>query len=244
MKVTVIGRCGTYPVPGQATAGYLLETEEGRILIDCGSAVVEKLQSLARLEDVPAVMVSHYHHDHVADLGVLQYASLLAMQRQTRSRPLQAYLPAEPADDFRRYVFRPWCEAHPIREGDVLELYGMTIRFHRTVHPVPCLAMRFERQGRTLCYSADTSYHDGLIPFARGADLFICECNFFRDQDGTAAGHLNTLEAGKVAQEAGVPRLVLTHLPNGADHERLLAEVRTVYEGEVQLAEFGLSVEV
>ncbi|MBX5437376.1 MAG: MBL fold metallo-hydrolase [Alicyclobacillaceae bacterium] len=130
------------------------------------------------------------------------------------------------------------------REGDVLQLYGMTVSFHRTVHPVPCLAMRFETGGRALCYSADTSYHDGLIPFVRGADVFICECSCFRDEDGQAAGHLTTVEAGRVAQAAGVRRLVLTHLPNAGDHERLLAEVRSVFEGDVTLAAFGLSLEV
>lgn len=59
----------------------------------------------------------------------------------------------------------------------------------------------------TVVYTADSSYQDSFIPFSKDADLLISECNFYADQDGTSAGHMNSLEAGRIAKEAGAGEL-------------------------------------
>ena len=60
---------------------------------------------------------------------------------------------------------------------------------------------------------ADSSYQDSFIPFSKDADLLISECNFYADQDGTSAGHMNSLEAGRIAKEAGAGELVFWFFP-------------------------------
>lgn len=77
MKVTVIGYWGGFPAANEATSGYLFEHEGFRMLVDCGSGVLAKLQNYVSVEKLDAVVVSHYHHDHVADIGPLQYARLI-----------------------------------------------------------------------------------------------------------------------------------------------------------------------
>ena len=47
------------------------------VLIDCGSAVLSKLQLFLPVEELDAVILSHYHHDHIADVGPLQFAKLV-----------------------------------------------------------------------------------------------------------------------------------------------------------------------
>lgn len=71
MKVKILGYWGGYPSAGGATAGYLVTTDEGHILLDCGSGVMSKLPAEVKVEDLSGVILSHLHHDHMADLGVL-----------------------------------------------------------------------------------------------------------------------------------------------------------------------------
>ena len=77
MRVTVLGPWGAYPKSREATAGYLLEIEDQKNLIYCGSGVISVLQQYISLHDLTAVFISHHHYDHVADVGCLQYACLI-----------------------------------------------------------------------------------------------------------------------------------------------------------------------
>ncbi len=73
--------------------------------------------------------------------------------------------------------------------------------------------MRIEAEGKTLVYTADTAYFEELSEFAKGADVLLCESNFYKGMDGAAAGHMTSEEAG-ILQQANVGKLILTHLPH------------------------------
>lgn len=74
MKVTVIGCYGGFPAANEATSGYLFQSGDYSLLVDCGSAVLSKLFGYVPAEKLDAVVLSHYHHDHIADIGPLQFA--------------------------------------------------------------------------------------------------------------------------------------------------------------------------
>ncbi|MGG5833061.1 MBL fold metallo-hydrolase, partial [Bacillus pumilus] len=60
-------------------------------LVDCGSGVLSKLQQYIDIEELDAVLLSHYHHDHIADIGPLQYAKLVGYHLGKSSGPLPIY---------------------------------------------------------------------------------------------------------------------------------------------------------
>jgi ribonuclease Z len=103
------------------------------------------------------------------------------------------------------------------------------------------------RKGRMVVYSGDTRPHLAVIEASRGADLLIHEATFGGDELERAVetGHSTAAEAARVALEAGVKRLVLTHISPryGRDAPELLAEARAIFP-ETLIARDGMTVDV
>jgi len=121
----------------------------------------------------------------------------------------------------------------------------VTLDDGRTVSPPDLVGA--PRRGRTLVYSGDTRPHLALLEAARGADLLIHEATFGGDEAERAVetGHSTAAEAARVALEAGVRRLILTHISPRytRDAPELLAEARAVFP-ETAIARDGMTVEV
>ena len=89
MILKILGNNGPYPAPGGACSGYLLSSDSGntRILIDCGTGVLNRLLGECSLDALDAVILSHLHYDHMSDMLPMQYA----LQFNPRPRPLPVY---------------------------------------------------------------------------------------------------------------------------------------------------------
>lgn len=239
MKWTVIGYWGGYPGEKEATSGYLLEHEGFRLLVDCGSGVLAQAQSFVDVADIDAVIVSHYHHDHVADIGPLQFARLVESMTNGQLPELPIYGHTFDEDGFYRLNHEGYTKGYAYQPFQKLNAGPFTISFMKTEHPVPCYAMRFEAGDQSIVYTADSSYLSEFVAFAKDADLFVCECNFYEDQDAGKAGHMNSTDAATLANEAGVGHLLLTHLPHFGNHEDLIQQAGKTFSGKIDLARTG-----
>ncbi|HZG61577.1 MAG TPA: MBL fold metallo-hydrolase [Anoxybacillus sp.] len=240
MKVTVVGFWGGFPAAGEATSGYLFEHDGFHLLVDCGSGVLSQLQNYISVEELDAVIISHYHHDHVADIGPLQYARLIKKNLGASLEELPIYGHSFDRDAFIRLAHKDITKNIAYNPEETLQIGPFTIQFMKTQHPVICYAMRITAGDATVVYTADSSYLPEFVPFAQNADLLICECNFYAGQNAAPAGHMTSEEAATIARDANVGELLLTHLPHFGELDHLVKEAKAIFNGPVHLAQSGL----
>lgn len=239
VKCTIIGFWGGYPARGGATSSYLFEKDGFSLLVDVGSGALSTVQNYKHVMDIDAVVLSHYHHDHVADIGVLQYAWLVHSYLRSEKEILPIYGHTEDKEKFKTLTHE-CTEGIPYDPKDELKVGPFSIRFFKTNHPVICYGMRITDGDDVIVYTADTAYNKDWIDFAKGADLLITDCNFYEEQDGSAAGHMTSKEGATIASRANVGDLLLSHLPQYGDKKQLVVEAGKYFSGEIQLAKTGL----
>jgi ribonuclease BN (tRNA processing enzyme) len=71
MRFSVLGGCGAWPEAGQACSGFLVEYDGFQLVLDLGYATMPRLLEHIAADRVDAVIVSHGHPDHCADLNPL-----------------------------------------------------------------------------------------------------------------------------------------------------------------------------
>lgn len=243
MKITVIGYWGAFPNKNEATSGYLLQGKDYNILIDCGSGILSKLQNYIDLSKIDAVILSHYHADHISDIFPFQYEAAISSNLGKRKKPLEIY--AHNLDSkFNSLNYKGMTIAKVIDENTKLRFGDLNISFKWVKHEVPCLAMRFKEQGKVISYSGDTEWCNNVLEISKDADLLICETSLFNNQAEKIKGHLTAGEVGKIANMSKVKKLVLTHFPHYGNLDDLVKEAKEEFSGEVYKAETGLSFEL
>lgn len=248
MKLTVVGCSGSFPGPDSTASCYLVEHDGCAILLDLGNGSLGSLARFIDIYSVAAVVCSHLHIDHCADLCsyyvALRYRPDHVAQRVPvwgppgiAGRMAAMYdLPEQPGMkaefDFQELG------SGPIQIGPFV-ITSTLVR-----HAVDNYALRVEAGDRTLVYSGDTGPCPELITAAAGADIALFEASFLEGNDNPCCMHLTGAEAARAAAAANVGRLVLTHLVPWNDSRRVLAEAVAAWPGETVLARTGMTLEV
>jgi ribonuclease BN (tRNA processing enzyme) len=237
LKLTVLGNYGPYPKAGGACSGFLLISQEAKLLIDCGSGVVGKLLQHIDIEELDAVLLSHLHSDHAGDMLTLGYGVDIKIKKQLMKAPLTVYLPGDPVEEFIRIGERTSFAPIEIKDHMTAQIKDVSISFREMKHGYQNYAICIQKGNKKLVYSGDTMPNDELIEFAKEADLFLCEAGLLeRDEKSMRAMHLTAKEAGQIAEKAGVSRLLLTHFLPDSKIEYYMNEASSVYNGIMEMA--------
>ncbi|AXI00874.1 MBL fold metallo-hydrolase [Sporosarcina sp. PTS2304] len=239
MKITTLGIWGGYPKANSATSSFLIEHDGFHCLFDCGSGVLASLQNYIALDSLDAVVISHYHADHIADIGSLQYSRLIQYYLGHPSPPLPIYGHTLDEEQFTKLSYKEQTTAIELAAHQPITIGPFTVTACPTVHPVYCLALKFTVGNQSAVFTADTEWTDALIPFATDADILFSEANLYEEHIGISPGHLAGSQAGTLAEQAGVKQLILTHLPHHGEIQDILHEAKKTFAGPVELAEAG-----
>ncbi|WP_435174957.1 MBL fold metallo-hydrolase [Halorussus sp. AFM4] len=247
MQVTFLGTGSAMPTGERYQTGIVVGSEatDRRVLVDCGSGVLHRLQqSGIGYESVSTVLLTHHHLDHVADLLPLLKARWLAGEEH-----LEVVGPSGTkalVDDLLD-VFDYLEGRVDLRVREVgaheFEVAGFDVEGYETRHSVPCLAYRFDD---TFTYSGDSEAFAGLPNFADGCDALAHDCSFPDDVD--VDNHPTPTQLGEALAESGadIGRVFLTHLYPHTEgrHEEMLNAIEAVYDGDVRFADDLRTVEL
>lgn len=246
LSVTVNGSSGGYSGAGSACSSYLLRSGDDMMVLDLGSGSLGNLLKCTGPDGIGTVALSHLHFDHYADIFGLLTARRFWEQQLP---PLEVIAPSDALDKLAAPI------APKNREElkqlvnirtflDEIDLNGIKIQAAPGVHTCESWIMRIDMSGKTICYSGDTEMCDNLVKMAEGVDLFICESTFTGEFEEPMQGHLSATQAGQTATEAGVGRLILTHLWPTLCRSRAVEEAGKVFNGKIDMAEDGMLVEL
>jgi len=252
MRLTVIGCSGSFPGPDSPASCYVVEAPfEGRtyrLLLDLGNGALGALQRHLDPRDLDAIALSHLHADHCLDLCGLHV--LLRYHPQGHSRRLPVWGPAGTADRLAR-AYDLAIDPGMHEEFEFVTYSDSTMRLgpfdldvSRVVHPVESYALRVRHGSRTLVYSGDTGPSPELVDLARGADLLLAEASFVESRDNPPDLHLTGRQAAQHATDAGVGRLLLTHVPPWNAPDEVIADAASVAQVPFELVKAGSSYEV
>ncbi|MDX1931886.1 MAG: MBL fold metallo-hydrolase [Capsulimonadales bacterium] len=241
LKVTFLGTAAVLPeTDGDTVCHVVNET----VVFDTGWNAALRLPrfGLDPLR-ITHLLFTHFHHDHYLGLPQFLFQRQLLAAKATDTPPLILGGPAEDLETvvglaraFLQEARFPGVagsvELLPLVPGDGFSIGDLSINVGRSGHPVPAHGYRVEdtTSGAILCVTGDTEYTDELVRFHQGADLLITEASFGprAAPDNNPYGHMGAIDAARLAREAGVKRLALTH---ARQEQRVatLAAARTIF---------------
>ena len=228
IRLHVLGAGGAVPTATHGSAAYWLDIAGHGLLLDPGPGAMVRLVRQPGAPDdvdlVPAVLLSHLHLDHTADLAPL----LFALRTVLASNPAPLLL-AGPRGlagflDRLREVYGDWLQPRrreirvlELTPGQAVDLPGgglaetFAVAHEEQRFGQDCLGWRFtDAQGRRLVYSGDSGPCATLTAAARGCDLLLVECS--TPDDLAVPGHMSPAGVIALVEAARPARVVLTHL--------------------------------
>jgi len=239
VDVTFLGTGDAFSAGRRGNLALLIEASDFRMLVEAGPAIMQQLARInLQAAEIEWLFISHSHGDHA--LGF----PMLVLNRLPTPTPLRIYAGASAVAVLKALwelaytgfgIGRLNLCWHELAEQDAEEtqlVEGVILHTAAVPHPpgVPTLAARWDfAGGPALTFVTDTFPNAAAVELARGSDLLIHEASYSTtlqpNADPAVNYHSSAQQAGKVARQAGCPRLALVHLgPETGEHPDVLAE--------------------
>ena len=240
LKITLCGTSSPLPAPGRAQACIAVETRDHLYIVDAGSGSAATAQlSGIPLDKMRGILLTHYHSDHISDIGDFNLNSWIA----GRPAPLQIIGP-EGVDriveglNITYELDRGYRVAHhgaellnpelgvmqsrTIGEGIIVDEDGLRITAFEVSHPPidPAFGYRLDYGGRSVVISGDSLVTDKIVNIADGADVVLHDAMALQLVQGAEA---MSRGAGNT-RIAAVLRDIQDYHATTADLARLAAE--------------------
>ena len=238
MRIQFLGSGDAFGSGGRFQTCILVESGGVQFLLDCGaSSLIALKRAGVNLNDIQTVLITHLHGDHFGGIPFL----ILDGQFSGRSRPLQVFGPPGIAERIHQTMEALFPGSSNVRRRFATKFVELvpdsttafdhvSVTPQEVLHPcgAPPFALRVEVDGRTIGYSGDTAWTDGLRAVAAEADLFIAEAYTY---DKPVRFHLDYATIMRHRADLDCQRLLLTHM--GSDMLAHLGEVadEVAYDG-------------
>ena len=256
--ITPLGTVSPYPKGNKNCPGFLIEYNGHKVMLDCGEGVSRLLNLPDDFINL-IIIISHLHKDHYSGLSGIGYASFVYKNLGYLDKEIKVYIPGgdlyknnesyykddgwggkiyvqKKLQDFEYlmdYGDENYFKFNTYRgENNFSILHGnIKITFCKNPHDLNTYSTKIEAGNFKIVYSADTGYKNNILTkFSKDADLLICESTFLKGQNRNGNNHLYAYEAGKIARDASVKKLLLTHFWPELDKELYVKEAKEYFE--------------
>lgn len=252
LTLTPLGTVAPYPKDNKNCPGFLIEYMGEKILLDCGNGCMSLMDAQKDLNNLK-VFISHLHPDHYGDLPALMQAALVYRRHGLLDEDIEVYIPNTDytyENDYDPYEIWPEIRKREhIIDYTLLKTLASTcpIKFHgyssinllyndikittlEVPHEIHSYAIKIETKAGSIVYSSDTGTKNNLRKFAKDCDILICESTFLKGQLREKDWHLFAQDAAKIAKDANVSKLLLTHFWPEIDKEEYVKEAKEIFE--------------
>lgn len=252
LRVTFLGTGVALPQADRGPSATLLRAGTTSVLVDAGSGTLQKLQRAGvDLLDLDALILTHDHLDHFADVLPLLFAFHIPFYQRTT--PLEIYGTEETLARIRavQSVFGDWLTPNDgairwraISRDERFTIGAFTIDTGTVVHSDASVGLRFTdvESGAVVAIPGDTGPTQTLLPLLRDADLAIMECSV--PDEFAMETHLNPTAVADIANDAGSVAIALVHRYPLVQNLDLVALIAETYSGSIFLPDDGATLEL
>jgi ribonuclease BN (tRNA processing enzyme) len=247
MKLVILGS-GTFFVNKDVSASsFILETEDKKILIDCGPGTLMKLsQAGIDVKEIDYVFITHLHPDHSSDLFPLfmnfRLTDIFAPGTITKypvfygPEGLHQFL-VDYSHITQLHAVEGWNKIKMKDYTPKIVLEDLVVKTFKVEHKAfdidaKAFALRFEINKKVIVFSGDSAKCKGIQNACKDADLFICDSTNPADQPVNNI-HMNTSEIAEISQSGKVKKIVLDHFYPQFSNYDLVKEVKEGFKGDV-----------
>ena len=247
IKLTILGSGVFRPEIDKATSSYLLQTNNENIVFDFGRGCINNLLKTGiDYHKIDKIFITHTHTDHCADLASFLHIALAEPpNRKLRNKDMTIFGPKGIKKTIQHLLeaFNLQNKApkfkviiNEIEPGNTIRTDTCSVRCFRAKHieNMVCFSYRIEHNGKIISYSGDGGYCPELIECCKNADIAILESSIAKITEH----HLSGKTAGKLAQEANVKKLIITHTtPEYRQTSNIKQDATEFFSGTIILAE-------
>jgi len=244
MKIYFLGTNGWYDTKIGNTISTLIDSREGYIIFDAGDGIYKAKKLL--IENKPIYLfLSHLHLDHISGFHIFPTF--------TKDKELHIILEKGNKQLLENIVCHPYmCPLgnnvifHEIEEGSYHE--PLNFECQKLKHVDSSLGFKLDLESKNIAYCLDTGICDNLTALSKNADILITEASLIPGKSNPKWGHLNPEEAARVAKEANVKRMMMTHISvdgyaNINEREEAEKKAKNIFENSI-MAEDDLIIEL
>jgi ribonuclease BN (tRNA processing enzyme) len=219
MKINVLG-CGDASASGgRLQTAFYVEADNVKFMIDCGATALVGIKKMnIDHRELDAIFLTHLHGDHFGGIPYL----LIDLNITKRTKPLHIFGPKE-SDRKIKELAEVLYKGHGVDKnkfqvlindyvsGETFSFKSIKVTTYKVKHTdsVYPHALRFELEGKVICFSGDTQWVNELIPAAKDSDLFISECSFY---DTKFEGHMSYTDLEQHLPEINSKKVLLSHM--------------------------------
>ena len=200
---------------GYNTSCYLNIFDDKAILVDCGSGVSNAINELKKYKEIN-LLITHLHFDHI--VGIVTLVTLC------KDSHINIY-GKDIKDGLCKFMGKPYW---PISVGelknvsffdigDEFNIGSVNIKTMESNHPGGCTLYRLSYDNKSIVFAFDFNHNNGydslLKEFSKNANILLYDGNLKDDEYllHPTWGHSTVNMGVKIANEANVNKLIITH---------------------------------